>query len=68
MAKPKLASPSSPLAKEEFTPITRPHGSSSGPPELPRAIFAVWSSTSTPDMVRRPENTPSDRIGDSGWI
>ena len=52
----------------EFTPITRPHGSSSGPPELPRAILAVWSSTCTPDIIRRPEKFPSDRIGDNGWI
>ena len=68
IAKAKVESPSSLCVIAELTPSTRPQRSSSGPPELPRAMLAVWSSTLTPLSWLSPANPPCERTVDWGLM
>jgi hypothetical protein len=52
-------------APKLLTPTTRPQPSSSGPPELPRAIGAVWRTLSKSRMGRDPDRKP--RLFTGGW-
>ena len=65
-AKKNSASPPSLSAPKLLTPTTRPHGSSNGPPELPRAIGAVCRIVSNWRLGRSPEMKP--RLLTGGWL
>ncbi len=53
---------------EGVDPSTRPHWSSNGPPEWPRAMLAVWSRRVMPLIGRTLEKMPTERVGGSGVI
>jgi len=57
--------PSSLVVPKLLTPSTLPQLSSSGQPELPRAMAAVWSTVSTSRLARAPEMNP--RLFTGGW-
>jgi len=67
-AKAKGASPSWLRVMSVLTPSTRPHWSSKGPPEWPRAMLAVWSRVLMPLIGRTLEKMPTERVGGSGVI
>ena len=67
-AKAKGASPSWLRVIRVLTPSTRPHWSSKGPPEWPRAMLAVWSRVVMPLIGRTLEKMPTERVAGSGWI
>ncbi len=68
MAKAKGESPSSARVIAVLMPAMRPHWSTSGPPELPREILAVWISIATPSTDCRFDILPSLRVGMRGVI